>query len=658
VIRPLVVLSLFATVSAFGFTPLAPRQIVDDTFSNRSRENVYAATNGRTFIVTWGDRLFGAYPDTATAKARTFDAEGQPQQSLPLTIPGVDTPAVAPAGDHWIIASSDVIDRFDPFPTARLRAWTLSEDALHASDGVLLAETPRGNSLTGVVTNADEALIANVADAVVTGFDLTPRVRFPAGMRPLATTGTTYLGFNAAGNAVVTSRAGSVLSSVAVSGFVSGAAHGGEYGVVFTTRSSVEALTLDDAGNVTGRATLQTNATPAFTSLVWSGDSYLAAWGNLDMLCTARFTAASKQAAQCTAAWAPPLGIALADNGTRTMIAWSTRTLTSTVHAAFFPSGTTELGGQQWTLTTAYEPQAHPHLDTDANGAEAVWSEAGVANNVWLGGMNRDGSVRTPRLLALLPPVPGGIDAHLARGNGATLVVWSSALHVYGTLAYDDGTTAMLTLGDGHEPDVAFDGSEWLVVWIGPGAQIASSLVSANGSATAPNMLAPSQYAQTHPAVASRGTDFLVAWAEQRDLPQVMAIGVARSGFPSGSPLDLAASTVLSDVQVAASGRFYLIVVASPEIGFPVTSIIPDILVAGVREYQPYAVHAKPGGGFVVLENGQLRIVDAFGHDRLGGALRADDFAFDGTRFVTVSTRDGEVGVDIAEPRQRATVSQ
>jgi hypothetical protein len=164
-------------------------------------------------------------------------------------------------------------------------------------------------------------------------------------------------------------------------------------------------------------------------------------------------------------------------------------------------------------------------------------------------------------------------------------------------------------------------------------------------------------------AVASRGSDYLVAWAESGPASgQLMAIGVSSSGTPSGGTMTLAGGAI-AEVQIAASGRLYLIVVKAPNIGFPVTSIVPDILVAGVQD-GPVNVQPR-AGGFAVFYGAPVRAtyVDALGHHSDGGVLPVDlyypfDFLYDGPRLVLARVApDGwssQVLLDLYDPRVRA----
>src|ERR1041385_2072213 len=90
---------------------------------------------------------------------------------------------------------------------------------------------------------------------------------------------------------------------------------------------------------------------------------------------------------------------------------------------------------------------------------------------------------------------------------------------VTGQLMRDDGSTEPpFVIGNGLDPDVATDGKQWLVVWqtneIVP--QIANTIVTSDLDVVSPpnTLLVRSDNMQTLPVVASRGSDYLVAWNE------------------------------------------------------------------------------------------------------------------------------------------------
>ena len=316
--------------------------------------------------------------------------------------------------------------------------------------------------------------------------------------------------------------------------------------------------------------------------------------------------------------------------------------------------------------SVAVQPQGNPAIELDPTGYAVVWNEPDDLPRAMLGGVDRNFAVRPARSLAA--PAPARV--RLARGKDATLAVWSSegdTPQVFAQRIADNGGIASpVLLGAGHAPAVAFDGENWLAVWESADSarQILSSVVTGSGINLGAARVSPSDGQQTLPVVASRGTDFLVAWIETPPSlrPQLRAIGVGRAGQPNGSVMTFADSQYFTTLDLGASGRQYLLVVQTLDnnIGLPVTSIIPDILVAGMPgPYGPLRVRPRASGGFIILSGSPLHetTIDRDGNAFDGGALpiTADsvDFVVDGDRLVVAYSR-GRAFVQVFGGRERA----
>jgi hypothetical protein len=358
----------------------------------------------------------------------------------------------------------------------------------------------------------------------------------------------------------------------------------------------------------------------------------------------------------------------MADNGSNTMVAWSTIhdvPVPDQVFTSFTPSQQLPVVSVANAVATMLRPQFMPSLAADPNGVTAVWTD-GV--RPFIGGLDRATlTTRPPRGVSF--EGPHITNLRLSRSNHASLVLWNRGAQIDGTLVPDDGSpVTYLTFGEGVNPQVTSDGNEWLVVWKnGAPWQLLGTIVTAHGVVVSQGgqPLMPSQYAQQSFAVASRGTDFLVTWTEFRsDGGHLLALGLSPAGTPNGGEMDLAGGPI-QDIRMAASGRLYLIVVSAPNIGFPVTSTVADILVAGVPDSQ-FQVRPRDGG-FAVMYGAplHLRFVDALGNDADGGTLPFSagvfdfDFVYDGTHLVLAhSMYDGnseKTLLEVYSPRLRAT---
>jgi hypothetical protein len=298
----------------------------------------------------------------------------------------------------------------------------------------------------------------------------------------------------------------------------------------------------------------------------------------------------------------------------------------------------------------AEQPRRNPAIVADGTGYSVAWNEAASTPRAVLGGVDSRGTVRPATTLSA--PVESRVK--LVRVGGRTLAVWATSSHVYAQFA--DESAQLLGVGD--QPDVATDGSTALVVWR-QFDHIVSSLVTASGVALTPDgqRLTPEVAAQSLPTVASRGTDYLVAWAQNGN--GINAIGVSSAGFVNGSPLALASTaSSINALDVEASGRTYLIAAAGA--AFAPTSLVQDILVTGV-DGGIVRVQPRDGGGFAVLHGGaplQIANIDAAGRVQSDSALpitvTSADFVFDRGRFVVAYTAADQLFVEMFDPRRRA----
>jgi hypothetical protein len=278
----------------------------------------------------------------------------------------------------------------------------------------------------------------------------------------------------------------------------------------------------------------------------------------------------------------------------------------------------------------------------------------------------------------------------VAQGGAGFLVVWSDDRNradygdIYGTRLTPDGTPldsngiAVSTgANDQYEPAVAFDGTNFLVVWrdwrIGSGYDIFGIRLSPNGIALDSVSFAIADVAgdQYYPAVAFDGTDFLVAWEDWRNgLSDIYAARVAPQGTvldPDGIPVSTATNrqyvpavafdgaNFLVSWEDNRSGSHWDIYAArvSPEgsvldpDGIPVSTAmndqyVPAIAFDGVNflvtwnDYRSgsysdiYAARVTPQG--TVLDPGGIPVSTATDHQYVPAV------AFNGTNFLVVWT--------------------
>ncbi|HJW94111.1 MAG TPA: hypothetical protein VJ901_10875, partial [Thermoanaerobaculia bacterium] len=386
-----------------------------------------------------------------------------------------------------------------------------------------------------------------------------------------------------------------------------------------------------------------------------------------------RFTLTSTGEPQCEQRQSTPSAISIASSASAALLAWSesvAETSTGQVWTRFYPvAGGSPITPTQNVVTGSAGLQRFPRIERTPDGLQVRWTEPALASRLVSATLTTRGELTAMSTIsAPSATLLSNVRMRTARGAAGTLSVWSQSNVVRAQLAHDDGSVEPpFTIGNGNDPDIATDGTQWLVIWqtndLIP--QIASTIVTSDLGVVSPDdsLLARSDTKQTLGAVMSRGSDYLVVWNETS---VVKAITVSTSGNPGDKVLDLTASRgVIEELQVAASGNAYL-VVAQNEVGdiaFPATQPARDIFVAGVAADQPWRVRGFDGG-FALLEGSPIRIryIDRLGADRAGGSLPTAvsdfDFVYDGPRlFLAYEQSDGYLSsnlfLDIFGPRVR-----
>jgi len=643
---------LIVAMSAAG-APMAisPRSTAPDATSNTTRPAVAVASNGRTFIVAWED-----VAEASKVFYRTYDDLGEANQPVPLLAVNGSFPAVVWNGSEWVIAASHSLD---------IRAARAAEHGgANGNEIVVWSSHTPPLLATGIAANGSELMIGN-GETVLTAPDLSSPRPFRFRVRPLAAAGGTYLTLDETNHVAIVTRSGLMLTDVLIDprAAIAATANGSEYALVMATPDSVESMMLATDGTLRARQTLQINGAASHPAVTFSGGSYLAAWALPNQLCSERFTLTSINAVQCETRPSTPRAIALASGSANALLAWSETiagTHTDSVFTRFYSSDAPAAIARQDVATSVTGMQTAPRIEKTADGFGVRWMEPSRLMSATL---TSRGDV-----LAVAQTASVGSTVQTAHAAEGTLAVWSQDEQVLAQFIRDDGKwDEPFVVGDGTAPDVASDGEQWLVVWEAK-SQIASTIVTRDRTvvATSGTLLAPSVSAQSHPAVASRGGDYLVAWSEQQAATQLMAIGVSSAGNANGGVLGLASTLgAIQQIQLAVSGRTYLI--GAQNEANDVVSVVSDILVVSIAPDQPWRVRGYPGG-FALLEGSPIRtrFIDLHGDIEQGGVLplvaNSFDFLFDGSRLVLAYEKpDGYLStalfLESYAPRRRGVAS-
>jgi hypothetical protein len=277
----------------------------------------------------------------------------------------------------------------------------------------------------------------------------------------------------------------------------------------------------------------------------WDGTNFLVAWS--DWVSAATWDLKVARVTPAGAVIDAPIMVSGAANdqvepsvawdGAAFVVAWGDqRSGPSDVYASRVTSAGVVQDAAGIGVSTASAGQVLPALAAAGSSVLAVWGDARGSSEDVYGARINAGTVLDPsgRVLATLAS-PQEAPAVAWDGSGY-LAVWqdgrgSGGDDVYAARAAADGTPldgTGIAVSAGAapegEPDVAWNGTNYLVVWqdyrSGTGYDVYAARVSAAGTVLEAGGIAVSTAAgdQTSPAVASDGSGWLVTWTDARNL--------------------------------------------------------------------------------------------------------------------------------------------
>lgn len=573
---------------------VAPPAIVTDVTTGLPRPTVSAATNGSQFFVAWDEGTL--YHWDGRLRFRTYDASGAPQQSLPLAMPGGASPSVAWTGGEWLVSWGRYVPPYTMVPPSPiLFANRISTKGEVVADSLVLARSYSYNDVTTTAQwNGFAGLVAGSLTSTIVDADGRVVHALDAAYAPLAAMNGTFLVKLGDNLVALLDNSGKVLATAPVPNAVAAASHAGVYAIAQRTDAGLAVTHLQPNGTI-----LDTTAYPAApvlttltaASMTWSDGAFVVALAygpQAGRLCIVRLEGSGKL--DCLSEGYPVRSVSLAANDQKLLVAWSeTHGATDRVQTAFLP-GPVDVASVQ------RQPQNDPSMVPDANGETIVWSEPDAMPRVMLGGVNRNGTVRPPRVLG--SPVAG--PARIARGNDRAIAVWSTggpSAQIYGREIFDDGTLApAFLLAEGTDPSIAFNGQNWVLAWRSNAVHIMASYVDVQIHW----VLWPLELANpgTSPAIASRGNDFLVAWVSCAIHCAADGVLLDRYGFVASPVTELAPGYFTSPPAIAGSGDLYLLglpIYQTKVSALPTT--LPGVMIVGYLA----RVHPRAGGGFAAL---------------------------------------------------------
>jgi hypothetical protein len=183
------------------------------------------------------------------------------------------------------------------------------------------------------------------------------------------------------------------------------------------------------------------------------------------------------------------------------------------------------------------ENQQNPRVAGGHEISLVVWSEAdpdepSAGEEIWGARLSSDGTVLDPDGILIGSAVGNQINPAVANGGDSFLVAWqdhrsgeydiyATVVDIAGAVLDTSGAPVCDAAGNQLQPEAAFDGTNYLVVWEdlrGSAPDIYGARVTGQGSLVEPSaiQISTAWSSQVEPAVAFDGTAYLVAWADRR----------------------------------------------------------------------------------------------------------------------------------------------
>jgi len=413
---------------------------------------------------------------------------------------------------------------------------------------------------------------------------------------------------------------------------------GGSYDIC-GARVTAEGMVLDSLGIAISTATND----QWYPAVAFDGANFLVVWqdgrGGSSDIYGARVTAEgavldSSGIAVSTAAndQAAP---AVAFDGTDFLVVWQDgRGSSYDIYGARVTAEGAVLDSSGIAVSTTANDQAAPAVAFDGTGFLVVWQDGrGGSSDIYGARVTQAGTVLDPSGMAVSTAAYDQYSPRVAFGDSSFLVVWQDGRggefdDIYAARVSDTGTVldstgiAVSTAVDDQEyPAVAFDGTNFDVVWQdwrGASADVYGTRVTKAGAVLDPSGIAVSRAAddQDSPSVAFAGSSVLVVWQDFRSDSSYDIYGarVTTAGVVQDTS-GIAFSTVTND-------QWF------PAVAFDGTNFFVVWEDGRGDSYDIYGARVTPAGA--VLDPTGIRI--------RGAACKEHDpgVAFDGTNYLVV----------------------
>lgn len=490
-------------------TPVAPPRI--GTSSNAKYVfDPDVAAGPQSYLVAWAEGL--AAPYATAIDIRLYGSDLSPRQRTSVRISNQgSTPRAVWNGTDYLLAWGIAISRFNSFPTPAIETVHVREDG-------------------SIVPNSQRTFFPQVNAVRING---------------MAFNGSRYA-FVAAGQLAITDGEGALVSARGISGIIDVAAHGDGFRVLAAADGNVTAIDVDAGGSETGRQVIATTTSgPVTGRIATDHDQTAVVWSDV----TGMFGVELETGVRYT--FFPdaetPRSLTRLANGDW-LAAWDNRILPNTGCWATFSGGRMTLECGPTGKSDHTSPFAVGNMivfvdhgtdfDRLIGGSRsgpffvitevAAEQEQPAAAETHIAWSESDPSERLLRLrlddVIVAPSDQPQRQARLVAAGNQLLLVWTEGTEIRAVRVDGSGQILppVLDLGSGQNPAVASNGTDWLIAWMqtvppvsDQRTQIAATTVTAAGNVLSPGgtIIVPDPNStQRSPAVSWTGAGYLVVY--------------------------------------------------------------------------------------------------------------------------------------------------
>jgi hypothetical protein len=605
-----------------------------------SQQSPAVAFDGTNYLVVWSDGRRGSgtdiYGARVTPAGTVLDTNGLALATSTIFTLLMSAPAIAFDGTNYLVAWDEKIGFSSP---TNLNGMRVSPGGITIT-GPFVISNAVGNQLSASLAFDGTNFLAVWQDDRAGQNDIYAS--------RISTSGTVL---DTAGTPVGATAQFQINPSVAFSGsnylvvwedYRNTATVGDLYGA----RVGLDGTVLDPSG----LPLLQTAGNQTQPALTWMGSQYLLTWQDLRSgtgdIYASRVNAAGSlldgTGVAVTTAPDTQSAVAVAASSTGALVAWTDARNQDIAGARVSPSGTV-LDPTAKTISLSANSETNPAVAFDGTNYLVVWQDnRGTGFDLYGVRVSASGTVLDASGLVISSAIGHQRNPAVAFDGTNYLAVWedtrngpspdifAARVSPAGAVLDASGLPLCQRFSPQEHPAVAFDGSNYLVVWDDSGTSAARDIygtrVSKSGTVLDPSFIGINTDAndQALPALAFDGSNYLVVWSDWRNnsTSDVYGTRVSRGGsVVDGNGLQFAGgSEAQTDAAVAFDGTNYLVVWTDYQL-FPSANL--------------FARRVRPLGTW--LDATPITVSAATGHQQQASV------AYNGTDFL-VAWQDGRSG--------------